>query len=391
MSKLLRIGYLTYGLDREPTGIGRYALELLRALGDLSVVKVVVLATETEDRYGLHKQFAYQQLPGCRLLPVTLTLGNALLGPLSRLHQLDIIHDPNGIAPFLGASGGVRRVITIHDTFAYTTPETHNWLDNWRFRWHLPAAARRADAVITVSEQSRGDLLRYLRLSEQRVHVIGEGVDPRFRPLSEPVQREQVLQKYGVRPPYLLYVGGINPRKNIVRLLEAFARLRPSYPALTLVIGGKRQWRTAEIAAAVKRDDIASELHFTGYVADADLPALYSGAEAFVFPSLHEGFGLPPLEAMACGTPVITSNVSALPEVVGAAALTVDPCDVGALTTAMVRVLDDQALRMTLIRRGIDRAAKFTWRQAALQTLELYQMLVADPKSAALSIRSRHM
>ncbi len=374
----MRVGYLTYGLDRAPAGIGRYAVELLRALAALPHShQIVLLTTEPEDRHGLWGQFEHHALPGCRLLPALMTVGNLMLSQVAWRHQLDVIHDPNGIAPFLGPRAGIPRIVTIHDTFAYVHPETHNRLDNVRYRWQLPYTARRADAVITVSECSRHDLMCYLGLEAKHVHVIPEGVDPRFKPIADDGARQAVLARYRITPPYLLYVGGINARKNIVRLFEAYTRVRESQPDVTLVIGGKRQWQTHEIDATFRRLDLASHVHFTGYVDDADLPALYSAADAFVFPSLYEGFGIPPLEAMACGTPVVTSNVSSLPEVVGDAALTVDPYDVAGLAAAIGRVLADTALRADLRQRGIERAAQFTWERTARETLAIYEQVLA--------------
>jgi glycosyltransferase involved in cell wall biosynthesis len=370
----MRIGYLTYGLDRAPAGIGRYAVELLRALAALpNCPEIVLLTTERADMHQLWNQFEHHDLTGCRMLPGLLTIGNAALSSAIRRYQLDGIHDPNGIAPFLGLAPGAWRITTIHDAFAYIYPEKHNRLDNWRYRWHLPYAARRADAVITPSECSRCDLMHYLGLASARVQVVPEGVDLRFRPIAAEACRA-VLSRYAVRAPYLLYVGGINARKNIARLFEAYVRLSDQHPALTLVIGGKRQWQTGEIDTTLRRLDLMDHVHYTGYIDDRDLPALYSAAEVFVFPSLYEGFGLPVIEAMSCGTPVVTSNVSSLPAVAGGAALTVDPLDVDGLAHAIDRVLTDTALDMELRRHGLERAAQFTWEVAARSTLAIYEM-----------------
>lgn len=372
----MRIGYLTYGLDRAPTGIGRYAVELLRALALLpNGPDLVLLTTEREDRHGLWNTFEHYALPACHLLPSLMTLGNVALTLAIQRYQLQAIHDPNGIAPFLGPHTGASRVVTIHDAFAYVYPEAHNWLDNWRYRWHLPHVLRQADAVITVSACSRRDLLRHLGLSAPRVHVIAEGVDQRFQPVCDGPERQSVLTRYGITQPYLLYVGGINARKNIARLFEAYTQLHAQHPHIKLVIGGKRQWQTTEIDATLQRLTLTDRVHFTGYIDDADLPALYSAAELFVFPSLYEGFGLPPLEAMACGTPVVTSNVSSLPEVVGDAALMVDPLDVPALVAAIKRVLNDHSLRIELQQRGLARAGQFRWEQVARETHRLYEQL----------------
>ncbi|HEX5415069.1 MAG TPA: glycosyltransferase family 1 protein [Chloroflexota bacterium] len=372
-----RVGFLTYGLDRAPTGIGRYAVELLRALARLPAQpEVVLLTTEAANPFGLGETFEHHALPGCRLLPALLTVGNAALSLAARRYRLDLLHDPNGIAPFFGPAAGARRVVTIHDAFAYVCPEEHNRLDNWRYHALLPRAARRADAVITVSNCSRDDLASHLELAPGRIAVIAEGVDPRFRPVSDGGERRAALARYGVSPTYLLYVGAINGRKNLPCLLEAYARLRAEGPAIPLVIVGKRQWHTTEIGATLARLGLEGKVHFTGYVDDADLPALYSAAAAFVFPSLYEGFGLPPLEAMACGTPVVTSRASAIPEVVGDDAVLVDPLDVDAIAVGIRRVLEHPAEAAALRERGLARARQFTWDRAARETVALYRQIL---------------
>ena len=393
----MRVGYLTYGLDRFPTGIGRYALELLHALAGLAGgsgngagrtgraaphMEIVLLTTERSDPFGIWQEFEHHPLPGCGLLPVLTTSGHLAVAAAVRRHRLDVVHDPNGIAPFLGPRAGARRVVTIHDAFPYVYPEKHNRADNWRYRWLLPHAARRADAVITVSQCSRRDLVRGLGVPQERIRITTEGVNARFRPVEDGPARRALLDRYGITGPYVLYVGGINARKNISRLFEAFARVldicaASGAPKPQLVIAGKRQWRTEEIEATFRRLNLASHVHFTGYAGDEDLPGLYSAAELLAFPSLYEGFGLPPLEAMACGTPVVTSNVSSIPEVVGDAALMVDPHDVDGLAAAMVQILTDSALRGELRRRGLLHAARFTWARAARETLNVYQDLYA--------------
>lgn len=374
----MRVGYLTYGLDRAPTGIGRYAAELLKALASLpQAPEIVLLTTERADKLQIWNQFERHALIGCHLLPGLMTVGHLAVSAASARYHLDLVHDPNGIAPFLGPAAGARRVVTIHDAFAYVDPRTHNRLDNWRYRWQLPSAARRADAVITVSNCSKRDLTRHLRLDPDQVHVISEGVDPQFSHEPEPNELHRILARYHIKRPYLLYVGGINGRKNIARLYEAYACVRKRHADLALVIVGKRQWRASDIDLTARRLGLESVVQYTGYMPDADLPAIYGAAEAFVFPSLYEGFGLPPLEAMACGTPVVTSNTSSLPEVVEDAALTVDPCDVGALVKAIERVLSDATLRSELRARGIQRAHHFTWQRAAGETVALYEQILA--------------
>jgi glycosyltransferase involved in cell wall biosynthesis len=370
----MRVGYLTYGLDRKPTGIGRYALELLRALAALpDGPELVLLTTERDDPHQLWERFERHPLPGCRLLPALLTLGNARLSAAAQRHGLDLIHDPNGIAPFLWPVRPAPLVATVHDAFAYVYPETQARLDVWRCRALLPAALRRAAAVITDSEHSRRDLAHHLRLPPDSIAVAPLAAGACFAPVSDSCQRAAVLEAHQIEQPYLLYTGGINPRKNIIALLKAFALLCPSHPQLQLVIVGKPQWRATPLEAASQQLGIAERIRLVGYVADADLPTLYRAASCFVFPSLYEGFGLPPLEALACGTPVVCSNSSSLPEVVGDAALLVEPHDISGLARAIERVLDEPELAAELRARGLRRAAGFSWERTARITVEIYQ------------------
>ncbi|PDV99075.1 glycosyltransferase family 4 protein [Candidatus Chloroploca asiatica] len=371
----MRIGYLTYGLDRAPTGIGRYAVQLLEALTALpDGPDLVLLTTEQADHHGLWGRFERYALPGCRLLPALMTAGNAAVSVAAARLGLDVIHDPNGVAPFLGPALGVRRVVTIHDAVPFRFPAQHNRLDNWRFRMMLPLAARCADAVITVSASARQDLAHFLRLHEHKIYLTGEAAGSEFAPAS-PEAVAAVLTRLGVQQPYLLYLGGLNGRKNVERLLAAFAEVRRAHPALTLVIVGKRQWRAEGIEVALAQYELEPYVRFTGYLPDADVPLLYSGATAFVFPSLYEGFGLPVLEAMACGAPVVTSNVSSLPEVAGDAALLVDPCDTAAIAAAIRRIIEEPGLAERLRTRGLARAAQFSWERTAEETLAVYHRL----------------
>lgn len=369
----MRVGYLTYALDRSPTGIGRYALELLCALDELPErPELVLLRTERADPHGLWRRFASYPLRGCGLLPLLMTLGNLWLRRAAVKFKLDVIHDPNGIAPFLLSHPGTRHAVTLHDALPFVDPQTHNRLDTWRYRHMLPRALRRADRILTDSQHSFADLRQHLGLDAGRMEVVYCGVNQRFQPVRDPAALADVQRRYGLSQPYLLYLGGINGRKNIARLLEAYALVRRERPDVTLVVGGVRQWQTTAIDAALERLGLRQHVCFPGYIDDGDLPALYSAAAVFVFPSLYEGFGIPPLEAMACGTPVVTSNSSSLPEVVGEAALQIDPLNVDALAAAILLLLADPALREDLGERGRRRASLFTWQRTAESLLAVY-------------------
>jgi glycosyltransferase involved in cell wall biosynthesis len=210
------------------------------------------------------------------------------------------------------------------------------------------------------------------------VSVIPLAAGRHYRPLDE-AEIYPALKRHHIEFPYILYVGSIEPRKNLPRLLVAYAHLRRrGSTRWRLVVAGPRKWKSGPVYDAVARLELAEHVHFAGFVPEADLPALYNGADLFAFPSLYEGFGLPVLEAMACGTPVVTANTSSLPEVAGAAALLVDPSDVEEIAGALRRVLEDPALARDLRERGLARAAQFSWERTARATVAVYEKVLGN-------------
>jgi glycosyltransferase involved in cell wall biosynthesis len=239
-------------------------------------------------------------------------------------------------------------------------------------------AARRASRILTVSHASKLDILRYLKVPASKIEVIYNALDERLAtpPSEEDVTR--VRERFQLRAPFILYTGNIKPHKNVDRLIEAFAILRRRRSDdLKLLIIGDEISKYPNLRRLVHRFQLHQHVRFFGFVPEETLLVLYRLAAAFVFPSLYEGFGLPPLEAMASGTPVITSNVSSLPEVVGDAALLIDPMDPAAIADAMRRVLEDPALRADLIRRGCQRVKAFSWERSVARTREVYAEVLA--------------
>jgi len=239
----------------------------------------------------------------------------------------------------------------------------------------MPHFVRAAGAVIAVSESTRRDLLAHLKVEPERVYVVYGGVAERFRPASL-AKIQEVRARYHLPERFILTVGTIEPRKNYLRLLEAYRRLLDQGYNEGLVIVGKLGWRYKTFFQRLRELNLEQSVTLLGFVADDDLPALYSAAEIFVYPSLYEGFGLPPLEAMACGIPVVASNTSSLPEVVGDAGLLVSPYETAALAAALKKLLDDASLRAALRARGFRQAAKFRWETAARCTLEVYKEVI---------------
>jgi glycosyltransferase involved in cell wall biosynthesis len=270
----------------------------------------------------------------------------------------------------------VKSVFTFHDAIYALFPKYHLPMNRIYLGLMMPRFLRRANAIITISECSRRDAVRLYGIAADRFHVIYEGVDPRFQPVGQPERLQEVRRRYGLPAEYLLAVGTIEPRKNLSVLLDAFlaVRARSGRQGLRLVIVGKKGWLFQEFfrrLAELGLDD-GKQVVFPGYVANEDLPAVYGGAACFVFPSIYEGFGLPVLEAMASGAPVVCSNTSSLPEVAGDAALMVQPDDAGGFAGAVERILADDDLRGELRARGLRRAAEFTWERTARQTMDVY-------------------
>jgi len=262
-------------------------------------------------------------------------------------------------------------VVTVHDLGYRCYPAAHRSLDRLYLdlstRYHVRVAAH----ILADSQATRDDLIREYGADPARITVVYPGVDETLRRVDDPAAIAAVCAKYGISGEYVLYVGTLHPRKNLVRLIEAFSALK--YKALKLVIAGQKGWLYDRIFARVRELGVEPRVLFPGYVADADLPALLSGARVFAFPSLYEGFGFPVLEAMACGVPVVCSNVSSLPEVAGDAALLVDPLDTGAWTTALERALTDEELRAELTTRGYAQVRRFSWQRAAEETLKVLE------------------
>ncbi len=371
----MRIGYLTYGLDRQPTGIARYTHDLLPALAAYRSHEWVLLTTEQRDPHGLWQHYERHALHGCHLLPALLTIGQMQLGRIARQAHLDLVFDPNSIAPFGGLPASLPRIVTIHDAAPLVLPHTAARIDHLRYRWHLPAQARRATAVITDTTAARAELVSHMRLPPERVHVAPLGIHPRFHPAISHEQQRDVFNRHTITPPYVLYVGGLNPRKNVVRLLAAWASIQAHYPTTTLVLVGAAQWHSSSIAAAYQQYRQHARIQLGGYIADADLPALYHGARLLAYPSLHEGFGLPPLEAMACGTPVVASDIPVLREVLGDAAVFVDPHDVNSIAAGMRRILDDNDYAHQMRQRGLARVRHYTWQHTAEQVLAVIEQV----------------
>jgi glycosyltransferase involved in cell wall biosynthesis len=281
--------------------------------------------------------------------------------------KIELLHSLAFVTPLISPCPSV---VTIYDLSFILFPKGFKYSKRLYLTLLTRLSAQKARRIITISESTKRDTVRLLGVSSEKVDVVYCGVDKAFCPLPE---REvaSFRQKRGLPERIILFVGTIEPRKNVARLVEAYSRLRDGQ--VKLVIGGARGWLYEEVFAHVEELELTGDVLFPGYIPPDELPLWYNAAELFVYPSLYEGFGLPPLEAMACGTPVITSNVSSLPEVVGEAGLTVDPMDSEGLAEAMNQVLGDGTLRQSMREQGLARAGHFSWAKAARETVGVYQ------------------
>jgi len=290
----------------------------------------------------------------------------------------DLLFVPSHVLPLVHPH---RSVVTVHDLGYHYYPEAHTLFQNVYLRWSTRHNARAATRVLADSEATRRDLVRYYGTPETKIAVVYPGRNETLTPVADPQTLADIRGRYGLSESYFLYVGTLHPRKNLVRLVQAFAALLQSWNSvsqhpldrLQLVLAGQKGWLYEEILATIRKLGLSDRVVLTGYVPDADLPGLLSGALAFVYPSLHEGFGLPVLEAMACDTPVVCSKVSSLPEVAGDAALMVDPFDVESLAQALRQIALDEGLRHTLVERGRQQVQLFSWRRCARETLQILE------------------
>jgi glycosyltransferase involved in cell wall biosynthesis len=289
-----------------------------------------------------------------------------------RLRPVDVLH-VQFTAPLFCP---VPVIATIHDLAFEHMPETFTRRGSLQLKFTVRRTAKRAARIATVSEYSRQDLIKTYKLPPEKVVVTHNGIGPIFSPQpASSAEAQKLHHRFGIERDFILAVGSLQPRKNLVRLIRAYAKLRSRQDGFNhqLVIVGRKLWLADEIFAEAKRQEWGRDVILTGYVPDEDLPAFYRAARAFVYPSLFEGFGIPPLEAMACGTPVVTSNTSSLPEVAGDAALLINPYDEQDLASALIRIVNDEKLRALLRERGFVQSKKFTWRNAAEKTLQLYR------------------
>ncbi len=270
----------------------------------------------------------------------------------------------------------IKTVFTLHDLIPLIYPEYHLPLNKIFLSQMFPRFLRQADAIISVSESTKRDAINLLDIPEEKITVVSEGVEPKFFPIRDPNRLASIRDKHGLPEQFILIVSTIEPRKNHTVLLDAYAELRKTHPDVGLVIVGKNGWMYEGFYDHLRETGLQKDVHLLGRVDEFDLTFLLSACTIFAFPSLYEGFGLPPLEAMSCGAPVVVSNTSSLPEVVGNAGITLDPKDVRAWVNAFSALLDDPQKRLQMSLAGQKQASKFKWEETAKQTQAVYQQVL---------------
>lgn len=291
---------------------------------------------------------------------------------------VDLYHVPqNGMG--LSKNTSCKKIITVHDLIPYTMPETVGRGYLKKFLKNMPQLIYDADAIITVSEYSKKDILKFFPMDEKKIFVTPLAADEKYKPLNKDMCNYILNHYYNIDYPFILYIGGFSPRKNIKSLLISFSKIYKNLDEnYKLVIVGSNKNGTKILLDMAKDLNIESKIVFTGFVPEEHLPVLYNSCETFVYPSLYEGFGLPPLEAMCCGTPVITSNVTSIPEVVGDGGLLINPNDIDELSNSLERTLLDIPFKLNLKKKALEKSHIYSWENTAKSTLKVYNSILCD-------------
>jgi len=363
-------------IRRNKAGVGVYAKSLIEELIRIPNGPHLFILAQNDDPdldFSDHANVTMIRVPAklFRKLPLRFLLEQAVLPFVLLRRRIDVLHSLHYSFPLVRF--GTKQVVTLHDMTFFNMPEVHVRTKVFYFRAFIRAAARFAHNVIFVSHSTMRDCVRRLGPLRGGGEVIHLGKNDAFRPDLDASQARRVREKYGIHGEYVLYVGTIEPRKNLVRLVSAFAEVSGRYPGLLLVIAGNKGWMYEDLMETVRNTRMESKVIFTGFVPEMEKPFLIASAKVFAYPSLYEGFGMPVLEALACGIPTLTSRVSSMPEVAGDAALLIDPMNTAELSLALDRLLSDDALREKLKQKALLQSAKFTWAKAAEMTLRVYE------------------
>ena len=364
-------------------GVGSYAENLLAQLAHASQQISLVVVLQSDDaalRAAVPARAVAIVVPAriFRNFAARLLLEQLYLPWLARTHQADVIHSLHYSLPLVPCRA--RRLVTMHDMTAFLLPTMHTRAKRAYMRFFIHQAVRRADHMIFVSASTLQDCRNWFRRPLHNATVVHHGKSEAFHPRADAAEQRHVAFRYLLPEKYLLYLGTLEPRKNVPMLLRAFAELHAHHPEARLVVAGKKGWHFEEIFRTLRALRLEAFVTFPGYIEEADKPALMRGACIFVYPSLHEGFGVPVLEAMACGVPTIAGNRTSVPEIAGEGALLIDPGSQQQLTAALEQLYTTASARASLAARGLEQAAKFSWHKTAEETAAVYRA-VADGRA----------
>lgn len=368
----MKIGWNVTLLKNNLSGVGNYIEKVIKKINCMNTRNNLVLFG-TDNNYNYKKlNFKDEIILSNKIISdskILRIIWEQIILPLkSKKQQIDILHCPAHVIPLFSSQ---ITVVTVHDLAFKLFPKTFRWQNRIYLNLIVPLSIKRADMIIAVSKNTKEDIVKEYGINPDKIKVIYNGVNDKYKPIKNKKTTNKLKEKYKLPKNYILYLGTLEPRKNIKRLIKAFDKL--NHNDLKLVIAGGKGWLYDDIFKLVKTLNLENKIIFTGYIDEEDIVPLYSSATIFIYPSLYEGFGLPPLEAMACGTPVITSNISSLPEVVGDAAITVDPYDINDIASSIRQILNNKILQEDLRKKGLQQAQKFSWEKTAEETLKLYK------------------
>lgn len=369
----MNVGILSWSIDRPRTGVDNYLYSLLKEINKMGYSKNTALIHYKKNDENIYNDFNEILIPKIPFLRNTIGMPLAVKNA-----EIDILHVPvhwtNQTTTFF-VNRNVKKILTIHDLTPILFPETFPSYIARSWTFLLKMIKNRADFIIADSYSTLKDCVEHLNIPPNKIGVTQLAADSKYRLLNENVTYD-LKRDYNIDFPFILYVGRIEARKNIITILKALYKIKKLGLNYKLVNVGPMGWKHEMVLQEVHKLNLQEDVIFPGYVPEDDLIKFYNAADLFVYPSLYEGFGLPPLEAMACGTPVITSNTSSLPEVVGDAGIMVDPMDINSLTEFMYNVLTDKNLQNKMIKKGLKRSKMFTWEKTAQKTWQIYENIL---------------
>ena len=365
----MKIGIMLRHYEQLEGGVKVYTKQVLPLLFKFGAKHRFVLIYQNPKLLGTYSD--YENVEECAVkIPGTVLWDQVAVPWIARKKHLDLIFNPKFTIPFLAKA---KKVFVLHGAAWFVLPEHFKRFDQWYFKRFVPLYCRHADAFVSVAHSVKEDVVRLLGVDPAKVYPIHNGFNPElFRPVRDPLALQSVKTKYKLPDKFILWAGQIESRKNVARLLEAFALIKDKVPHY-LVMAGEQRWNASTELRNIDALGIKARVLFTGWVTHSDLPTVYCLADLFAFPSLYEGFGIPLLEAMGCGCPIVTANTATPPEVTNGAACLVNPLDSRDIADGMYKVIQDRTLRDTMIAKGLERAQDFSWEKCAKQLLAVFE------------------